>query len=97
MKLPPSDPDKPVAFATLMNLDKINENTFRSTTRAFQPGGPSTHGQEPPRAFGGHVYAQAVWAAARTLEGRADGGRGMIVHVGECPWASFVSRPIKED
>jgi len=30
----------PVGFVDLMHLEKINERTFRSTTEAFQPGGP---------------------------------------------------------
>lgn len=38
-----------------------------STTPPFNAGGGS--------AFGGHVYAQAVWAASQTVNA------GMIVHV----------------
>jgi hypothetical protein len=44
-----------------------------SLNGAFEPGGGS--------AYGGHVYAQSVWAAARTV------GEGMFVHVSV--WISF--------
>lgn len=57
----------PVDFVDLMNLEKITDNTFRSTTRAYAP--------DTNRAYGGHVYAQAVWAAAQTVK------PGFLVHV----------------
>jgi len=56
----------PVPFADLMNLETITDDTFRSTTQAYAPSGG---------AYGGHVFAQAVWAAAQTVK------RGFLVHV----------------
>lgn len=54
----------PVSFETLMELERINDSTYRSMTKAFEPrGDPLTKS----RAYGGHVYAQAVWAAAQTV------------------------------
>lgn len=80
MKVQPSHDGKgnPVSFATLMALEKINGNTWRSLTAAFEPGGGSHRpwgGGHKPRAFGGHVYAQAMYAAAMTV------AEGFVVHV----------------
>lgn len=60
-------------FAELMNLETINENTFRSTAQPFCPGGD--HPRSIGRAYGGHVYAQAAWAAAQTVP------EGFVLHV----------------
>lgn len=64
-----------------MALEKINSSTYRSVTAAFEPGGgshrPWINGHKP-RAFGGHVYAQAVYAAAQTV------AKGFVVHVCMC-------------
>ena len=70
--------DGPASFVDLMNLEEINETTYRSTTAAFAPGGALLQAVrvEKKRTYGGHVYAQAVWAAAQTLE-----GKGFICHV----------------
>jgi len=57
----------PVDFAELIKLEKITDNTFRSTTKAYAP--------NSNMAYGGHVYAQAVWAAAQTVM------PGFLVHV----------------
>ncbi|KAK7514314.1 thioesterase-like superfamily-domain-containing protein [Phyllosticta citriasiana] len=54
-------------FAQLMRLDKVAEGTFKSTAKAFSPGGTTA-------AFGGHVYAQAAWAASQTVR------RGFVVN-----------------
>ncbi|KAL9083971.1 MAG: hypothetical protein Q9159_005464 [Coniocarpon cinnabarinum] len=63
--------DGPVSFPELMALEKITETTFRSRTAAFAPGGAlvavTAAGNERKRTYGGHVFAQAVWAAAQTL------------------------------
>jgi hypothetical protein len=88
-KSPPPDPktaDEPVAqqqeqeeeewgngntyapFKTLMGLRNLDDWTFESTHPAYSPGGFT-------RAYGGHVYAQAVLAAARTVKS------GFVVHV----------------
>lgn len=60
-------------FAELMSLETINENTFRSTAQPFCPGGD--HPRSIGRAYGGHVYAQAAWAAAQTVP------EGFVLHV----------------
>lgn len=65
MKLRPCSEDgRPVSFETLMELERINNFTFRSRTKAFEPGGDPLNKK---RAYGGHVYAQAVLAAAQTV------------------------------
>ena len=67
--------ETPLPFIQLMELSRLHERDgdeekggrFMSTTPCFNAGGGA--------AYGGHVYAQAVWAAAQTV------GVGMIVHV----------------
>lgn len=65
-------------FTDLMNViplpplphkdhDGKREERFMSTRPAFNPGQGS--------AYGGHVFAQSVWAASFTV------GEGMVVHV----------------
>jgi acyl-CoA thioesterase len=56
------------SFAELMTLVKIDDNTFESGSPAYSPGGFT-------RAYGGHVYAQAPWAAAHTVK------KGFVLHV----------------
>ena len=67
----------PLPFYKLMALEvaelplKMRSDalaTFKSIARAWAPGIGST-------AFGGHVYAQAAWAASKTVV------EGMIIHV----------------
>jgi acyl-CoA thioesterase len=60
-------------FVDLMRLETINQATFQSTAQPFCPGG--THVKSPSRAYGGHVYAQAAWAAAQTVP------EGFVLHV----------------
>ncbi|KAK7529459.1 thioesterase-like superfamily-domain-containing protein [Phyllosticta citribraziliensis] len=55
-----------LSFAQLMRLDKVGDGAFKSTAKAFSPGGTTA-------AYGGHVYAQAVWAASQTVR------RGFVV------------------
>lgn len=50
-----------------MEIETINDSTYRSMTEPFQPGAPAIPPNGRPRAFGGHVYAQAVWAASHTV------------------------------
>ncbi|MFG3227382.1 acyl-CoA thioesterase [Kitasatospora sp. NPDC048194] len=47
-------------FADLLEIEQLDENTFRGYC----------HAGAPMRAFGGHVAAQALAAAGRTCEGR---------------------------
>lgn len=59
-------------FVDLVKLEKINEVTFRSIAQPFAPGG-----QVNPvkRSYGGHVFAQAAWAACQTV------AKGLVLHV----------------
>jgi len=78
--------DERMTFVDLMALEsldspsesKVENGTcikrFMNINAIFNPGS----GQ----AFGGHVYAQAVWAASQTVE------PGMVVH------ASYFSDPV---
>lgn len=69
----PQDGNTYLPFVELMKLEKIDEDTFRSIAQPFSPGGnhPRAHGV----AYGGHVYAQAAWAAAQTMSD------GFVLHV----------------
>lgn len=51
-----------------LESDEQKCHTFSSVAPAWAPGTRTT-------AFGGHVYAQAAWAASRTV------GAGMVIHV----------------
>lgn len=55
-------------WVQLMSLTKVNETTYESASPAYSPGGFT-------RAFGGHVYAQAAYAAAHTVK------NGFVLHV----------------
>lgn len=59
-----------------MRLEKIDATTFRSTAKAYGPTGGENG------AYGGHVFAQSVWAAAQTVK------EGFVVHVC-CPFLRF--------
>lgn len=54
-----------VSFVDLMRLETINDVTYRSIAQPFNPGGNIVKAMG--RAYGGHVYAQAAWAAAQTV------------------------------
>jgi len=84
---PNHDDNGPVSFATLMALEQVANTTFRSLTAAFEPAGGLFDRPEhvPPRAFGGFVYAQAVWAAAQTMEMSEE----WVVHVCETCYACY--------
>ncbi|GME25875.1 Acyl-CoA thioesterase II [Neofusicoccum parvum] len=74
--MPPVIPIPPDGcdFAELMALEKIGENTFRSIAKPC-PGGPRViDGKNYITTYGGHVYAQAAWAAAQTV------GEGCVIH-----------------
>jgi acyl-CoA thioesterase len=64
----------PMTFVDLMSLEPLHSSQngqriekFMSVCPPFNPGGGS--------AFGGHVYAQSVWAASQTV------GEEMLIHV----------------
>lgn len=63
-------PNAETSFADLMALEKDpgKERTYMSKTPAWAAGGSWN-------SFGGHVYAQACWAAAQEV------GEGLVVHV----------------
>ncbi|SMR58813.1 unnamed protein product [Zymoseptoria tritici ST99CH_1E4] len=50
-------------FAELIDIEKIDDRTYRSIAPAFSPGGPLGAG----RSYGAHVYSQAAWAASQTV------------------------------
>ncbi|KAF2140543.1 uncharacterized protein K452DRAFT_288621 [Aplosporella prunicola CBS 121167] len=54
-------------FAELMRLERTGDLTFKSVTKGYGIANSS-------RSYGGHVYAQAVWAAAQTVN------EGLVVH-----------------
>jgi len=60
-----------LSFDKIMELEKIDDRTFRSIVRAYSPTGGENG------TYGGHVYAQAAWAAAQTVE------PGFLIHVRE--------------
>jgi acyl-CoA thioesterase len=73
-----------------MKLEKLSNTTFRSTMGALSGGHASKNGEQRPRAFGGHVFAQSAYAASKTID------KGFIIHVWHpnCPkiWELNISR-----
>lgn len=63
-----------IPFHELVRLERIDESTFRSIAAPFAPGDEDGVG----RAYGGHVYAQAAWAACYTVK------TGFLIHVSAC-------------
>lgn len=68
---PPHDGNEYLPFKDMIALEKINSSTYRSKALPFSPGASG-------RAYGGHVFCQAAWAAAQTVD------PGFIVHVCAC-------------
>ena len=63
-------PDKAVLpFDKLIELESIDAVTFRSIVRAYSPTGGENG------TYGGHVFAQAAWAATQTV------AEGLLIHV----------------
>ena len=58
----------PISWKKLMALRETGKDTFESLTPAWPPA-------PFKRTFGGHVYAQAVYAASKTIS------PGFFVHV----------------
>lgn len=74
--------EQPISFRQLMALKRRageSFDTFESLTPAWPPA-------PFKRAFGGHVYAQAVYAASKTVD------KGQVVHV--CVPLSFLSKVV---
>ncbi|KAF2793196.1 acyl-CoA thioesteras-like protein [Melanomma pulvis-pyrius CBS 109.77] len=67
-------------FDQVMSLEKIDDQSFRSIVRAYSP----TGGQNG--TYGGHVYAQAAWAAAQTVDA------GFLIH-NITGWFTLGGRP----
>ena len=62
------DPEVPRTWAKQMSLEQLDASTFRSLAGAPYGGNFRRHdGEMRPRAFGGHVYAQAMYAASKTV------------------------------
>lgn len=59
-----------LSFDKVIELEKIDNWTFRSIVKAYSPTGGENG------TYGGHVLAQAAWAAAQTIEA------GFLIHVG---------------
>lgn len=70
---PPHDGNEYLPFADLIKLEKIDETAYQSIALPFSPGG-QTRGSNN-RSYGGHVYAQAAWAACQTVKD------GLLLHV----------------
>ena len=70
---PPDDGNEPLPFVDLMRLKRIDDVTYQSIALPFSPGGITPGALR--RSFGGHVYAQAAWAACQTVE------RGLLLYV----------------
>ena len=61
---PPRNGNEYVPFEKLIQLERINKDTFRSIALPFAPDGPNG---APGAAYGGHVFMQAAWAACLTV------------------------------
>lgn len=66
-------------FDQVIQLEKIDDGTFRSVTKAYAPTGGENG------TYGGHVFAQAAWAAAQTVDD------GFLIHVRPSPVSRFGS------
>lgn len=60
---------KVLPFDKVIELETIDDDTFRSIVRAYSPTGGENG------TYGGHVFAQAAWAAAQTVDD------GYLIHV----------------
>lgn len=77
---PPEDGNEYLPFVDMISLEAIDSVTYRSKALPFSPGGAG-------RAYGGHVYAQAVWAAAQKVKS------GFVVHVCDVLRKSYPTVP----
>lgn len=64
-----NDKKEVVSWQELMSLDDLGNDKYQSRVQPYRA---SLGGNG---AFGGHVYAQSVWAAAQTVE------PGFLIHV----------------
>ncbi|KIW06380.1 acyl-CoA thioesterase II [Verruconis gallopava] len=73
-RVPLPTPEKTRTWAEQMALEQIGPSKFRSLNGTPFGAYSKVRGQMRPRAFGGHVYAQAVYAASKTV------AKGMMIH-----------------
>ncbi|CAN9104049.1 unnamed protein product [Alternaria alternata] len=57
-----TDDKRVLPFEKVIELERIDDRTFRSIVKAYSPTGGENG------TYGGHVFAQAAWAAAQTVE-----------------------------
>ena len=81
---PPDDGNQLLPFVELMKLQKTGTTTYKSLTLPYSPGGQLPNAV--PRAYGGHVYAQAAWAASQTVD------KGFLIYVCKCAVAAISIR-----
>lgn len=99
---PPHNGNERLPFAQLVQLEKIDSNTFRSVALPFTPRGRPRDGDgknDDGVAYGGHVFMQAAWAACRTVpggdgDGNGDGRRGFLLSVSVSLLFSFFFRGV---
>ena len=70
---PPHDGNEYLPWADLIRVKKLDDYTYQSVALPFSPGGQTSGAKD--RAYGGHVYAQAAWAASHTV------ARGLVLYV----------------
>lgn len=63
---PPHDGNVYLPFTELIKLKKIDDLTYQSIALPFSPAGELEGAID--RSYGGHVYAQAAWAACQTVK-----------------------------
>ncbi|EUC40037.1 hypothetical protein COCMIDRAFT_41565 [Bipolaris oryzae ATCC 44560] len=71
---------KVLPFDKVLELEQIDESTFRSITRSYSATGRETG------SYGGHIFAQAAWAAAQTVK------EGFLIH-NITGWFNLVGNP----
>lgn len=74
-RVPLPDRDVPITWSKQMSLEKVNETTFKSLAGTPYASFVTRNGEKRPRAYGGHVYAQAAYAASKTVP------EDFIIHV----------------
>lgn len=74
-RIPLPDRTAPITWAKQMSLEKVNGTTFKSLIGTPYASFVNRNGEPRPRAYGGHVYAQAAYAASKTVPA------GFIIHV----------------
>jgi acyl-CoA thioesterase len=76
-RVPLPDAKNPITWPEQMALEQVGKTTFRSLAGTPFGAYSKVRGEMRPRAYGGHVYAQAAYAASKTV------GRGLMLHVWE--------------